>query len=127
MKIRQTKILGLALLLGGLALADVGLWLLLSPAQYAATAKIWVVNDVDDYPVYRPNDKTVIPYDPYFIQTTFEIIQSELVLSNVVTTLNLNETWGKKYLAGSKLKVAESIKIINRHLRLTPVHKHSSN
>ena len=124
MKIRQTKILGLALLLGGLTLAGLGLWLLLSPAQYVATAKIWVVNDVSDYPMgYNPNERVM--FDPYFTQTTFEIIQSGLILSNVVATLNLNETWGKKYFDGSKLTTAESIKIINQHLRLAPVRNTS--
>ena len=27
----------------------------------------------------------MMPYDPYFIQTTFEIMQSQLVLSNVIS------------------------------------------
>jgi len=37
-------------------------------------------------------------YDPYFIQTEFEIIQSQLVLNSVIDKLKLNVAWGKKYL-----------------------------
>ena len=118
MKLGQTKILGLALLLGGLALCSVGMWLLLSPAQYAATAKIRVVNDVDDKP---PNGLSGYPYDLDFIQSTFEVIRTELVLSNAIAKLNLNEKWGKKHFHDSPLKNSESINFINQHLRLAPV------
>jgi uncharacterized protein involved in exopolysaccharide biosynthesis len=115
MKIPPTKRLGLALLLAGLALGGAGLWLLLKPAQFAATARIWTefqpVNAGPDY-----------SYDPYFIQIEFEILQSQLVLGSVVTNLNLNEVWGKKFSHGSPLKTLESIAIIKNNLRLAPVH-----
>ncbi len=106
--------LGLALLLAGLALVGAGLWLLLKPAQFAATARIWTepphLSAGSDY-----------SYDPYFIQTEFEILQSQLVLGSVVTNLNLNEKWGAKYSKPSPLKTTESIAIIKNQLRLAPV------
>jgi uncharacterized protein involved in exopolysaccharide biosynthesis len=114
MKIPQTKMLGLALLLAGLALGGAGLWLLLKPAQFAATARIWT----ESQPVNAGPDYS---YDPYFIQIEFEILQSQLVLGTVVTNLNLNEVWGKKFSHGSPLKTFESIAIIKNHLRLAPV------
>jgi len=40
-------------------------------------------------------------YDPYFIQTEFELIQSEVILGKVIEELNLNVEWGKKYNAGN--------------------------
>jgi uncharacterized protein involved in exopolysaccharide biosynthesis len=91
-----------------------GLWLLLSPAQYAATTRIKVEKAVE----VSTGDMS---YDPYFIQTEFEIIQSQLVLSNVVVSLNLNKIWGEKYANGSPLKTSECIAIIQKHLRLAPV------
>jgi capsular polysaccharide biosynthesis protein len=72
------------------------------------------------------NDGTIIQggfstppyYDPYFIQTTFEIIQSQHVLSNVVANLNLNEIWGNKSFRGKELLMSESMEIIKSHLVL---------
>jgi uncharacterized protein involved in exopolysaccharide biosynthesis len=124
MKIRQTKILGLALLLGGVALCGVGLWLLLSPAQYAATVKIWDLHSVDDIVAASdPNNKTRLEnvYDPYFIQTTFEIIKSPLVLSNVVIHLSQEQKWRDKYRINTPHEMSGSIRKIGRHLQLTHV------
>jgi uncharacterized protein involved in exopolysaccharide biosynthesis len=105
--------LGLALLLGGLILCAMGLWLLLSPPQYAATVRIKIEQDDEFIGVYT--------YDPYFIQTSLEIIRSQLVLSNVVADLNLKEVWGKEHSYGEPLKTARCYAILRRHVRLMPV------
>src|SRR5690242_19678144 len=111
----KTKLLlGLALLTGGLALCGAGLWLLFSPPQYAASARIKIENDA-------PDSSGNISYDPYFIQNSFEAIQCQLVLSNVVADLNLNVVWGKKYSNGKPLKYVECYVILKSHLQLTPV------
>ena len=107
-------LLSLALLLGGLALCGAGLWLLFSPPQYAATARIKLEND-------EPDSSGYMSYGGYYVQTSFEIIQSQLVLSNVVAGLNLNMVWGKKYFHGTPLKNTECWEIIKTHMRLTPV------
>lgn len=107
-------ILCLAFLLGGLALCGAGLWLLASPPQYAATARIRIEND-------EPDSAGNGGYGGFFYQADFEIIQSELVLSNVVASLNLNDVWRKKYSHGEPLKSAECHVIIKNHMRLTPV------
>jgi uncharacterized protein involved in exopolysaccharide biosynthesis len=60
-------------------------------------------------------------YDPYFIQTTFEIIQSQLVLSNVVSTLNLNTEWGTRYARGRKLETSETVEMLRQRLELRTV------
>jgi uncharacterized protein involved in exopolysaccharide biosynthesis len=85
MPIRRTKILG-TLLLAGLALGGAGLWLLLSPAQYKATATIAV--RVDNMDVGGIGQGMI--YDPYFLQTELEILKSPNVLGKVVEALNLN-------------------------------------
>jgi len=118
MEIRPVKIFGVSLLLAGLALCGVGLWLLLSPAQYQATAVIMVEPDVGDIDAIGGPPRAFPAYDPYFIQTTFEIIQSEVVLGKVVETLNLNVEWGEKYSGGKPLKTLESLAILRNHLRL---------
>src|SRR5471030_967015 len=68
----------------------------LLPPSYASTARIKIENDAPTTPGI--NVATGYGgYDIYFIQTEFEIMQSELVLGRLITTLNLNEDWGKKY------------------------------
>jgi uncharacterized protein involved in exopolysaccharide biosynthesis len=81
MKFRAQKLFGVAALIAGPALCASGLWLLLSPSQYQATVRVQVGRD-------DPN-----VYNPYFIQTEFEIVKSDVVLSNVVEKLNLLEDW----------------------------------
>src|ERR1700722_14080914 len=61
------------------------------PESYSSTARIKVENDVTDIPGINGTPSVgFMSYDPYFIQTTFEIMQSEMVLSNVVAALDLN-------------------------------------
>jgi capsular polysaccharide biosynthesis protein len=113
MKPHLRKIIGLAALVVGLALCGVGLWVLLSLPQYAATVRIKIEQDNELIGVFT--------YDPHFIQTSFEIIKSQLVLSNVVADLNLKDVWGKEHFYGEPLKTARCYAILRRHLRLTSI------
>ena len=89
--------------------------------EYASTAKIKVENDgaimsgMSGAPA-----ATAYGYDPYFVQTTFEIIQSDLVLSNVVEALKLDEAWAKNN-GGERLKKKEAIALLKKRLVLNPV------
>ena len=93
------------------------------PESYASTARIKVERAVFDTPPARGTNVVIVntDYDPYFIQTEFEVIQSELVLSNVISRLNLNVEWGKKYYAGQMLKTTESLQIMKGRITLMPV------
>jgi uncharacterized protein involved in exopolysaccharide biosynthesis len=106
MKSNLTKRFGFGAIIFGLALGGVGLWFLLSPAEYRATTRISV--GIDDPEIY----------DPYFIQTEFQIIQSEVVLGKVVEALNLNGEWGKKYAWGKTLTTSETVRLLKRRLNL---------
>jgi uncharacterized protein involved in exopolysaccharide biosynthesis len=108
--------LGLALLTGGLVICGLGLSPGLRPAQYEATEKIRI-NPFDGLGL---EPSTTL--DPYFLHTTFEIINSEAVLGEVVTNLDLKEAWGKKYNNGKPLSTAAAIKRIQATLRLAPIH-----
>ncbi len=66
---------------------------LFQPKIYMAVARIKVepekpsvspYSDVRDYPVY----------DPYFLQTQYEILQSQKILYPVIERLNLEQVWG---------------------------------
>jgi capsular exopolysaccharide synthesis family protein len=91
------------------------------PESYASTCRIKVENDVNDSPGGSAMTPSMMPYDPYFIQTTFEIMQSQLVLSNVISALNLNVEWGQKYFNGETLKSTETMEILKGRMSLAPV------
>jgi capsular exopolysaccharide synthesis family protein len=92
------------------------------PESYASTARIKVESDVSDISTMNGGMTAANSvYDPYFIQTTFEIMQSQLVLSNVIATLDLNEKWGKKYFNGETLKTTETMEILKGRMQLAPV------
>ena len=91
------------------------------PVSYASTARIKVESDGLDIPGMSTPSTAMGGYDPYFIQTTFEIIQSQIVLSNVISRLHLNETWGKKYYYGETLKTSETMEILKGRMSLAPV------
>ena len=99
-------------------LASVALTFLL-PESYASTARIKVEmeqeNRVDRAQGNPPS------YDAYFIQTEFEIIQSQVVLKPVIDKLKLNKQWGKKYFAGQTLEPSETLEILRQRLQLAPV------
>jgi capsular exopolysaccharide synthesis family protein len=91
------------------------------PESYASTARIRVQKDSTDIPGMETPSAAVMGYDPYFIQTTFEIMQSEVVLSNVIAHLNLNTKWGEKYFNGETLKTTETMEILKQRMQLAPV------
>ena len=117
---------GLALVGVGIASGICGLKMIFGAAQYSATTTVFNINSIDDVPT-RSNPRKVLPgfyFDPYFIQATFEIIRSSLVLSNVVVNLDLNGKWSKQRGNSSPLTTMESMATIQRNLRLAPV-KHT--
>ena len=79
----------------------------LLPDSYRATARIRVERTYSATAV-EATRPPVPGYDPYFIQTEFGVIQSELVLKPVIEQLKLDERWGRRYAAGRKLKTAEA-------------------
>ena len=93
------------------------------PESYSSTARIEVERDSTDVGGVSGGLTSVSQaiYDPYFIQTTFELMQSEVVLSNVINKLNLNVEWGKKFFDGEILKTSETMEILKGRINLMPV------
>ena len=91
------------------------------PESYASTARILVESDVSDISMGEDRSASQAAYDPFFLQTTYELIQSQAVLSNVVNTLNLNAEWGKKYFNGETLKTTEAIEFLKKRMHLDTV------
>ncbi|MGO8927851.1 MAG: M56 family metallopeptidase [Limisphaerales bacterium] len=109
--IRQLS--GLALLGIGLLLVVLGVRLALSPTTYQSTVRIRVEREQPDG---LADPRGLIGYDPYFIQTEFEVLQSEPVLGKVIEALDLNKEWGIKHADGDRLKTLETLALLKSRL-----------
>ena len=119
-RIRKTVILAVFLLV----VITATLVTFILPESFSSTARIKIERDSADIEGFtKPN--LVGMYDPYFIQTEFEVIQSELILRQVVESLDLNNVWGKKYAGGEKLKTSETIMLLKGRMDLRPVRNTS--
>ncbi len=67
------------------------------PKIYASQARIKVnLDNLDIDPFNSLSSYGGSAYDPYFLRTQYEIIQSKPILYEVINRLNLQEVWGKK-------------------------------
>jgi len=85
-----------------------------------STARISVNQEHPDITGLNVN-RLPTSYDPYFLQTEFETIQSDAVLSKVIDAMNLQEKWGQKYNDGKPMNKADVEARIKRELELKPV------
>src|SRR5213075_1790265 len=92
-RIRKTVILAVFLLV----VITATLVTFILPESYSSTARIKVEGNQPDVAFNNDPRMGGGGYDPYFIQTEFETIRSERVLSNVVAHLDLKKDWGNKY------------------------------
>jgi succinoglycan biosynthesis transport protein ExoP len=94
------------------------------PESFSSTARIKIERDQADItPLANPG--AAVGYDPYFIQTEFELLQSELILDKVIDDLDLDQVWGKKYANGERLKTSESLSMLKGRMDLRPVRNTS--
>jgi len=119
-RIRKTVILAVFLLV----VITATLVTFILPESFSSTARIKVERDQSDIATLSGQQSIGI-YDPYFIQTEFEVIQSEVVLGKVIEAMNLNERWGKKYNGGQKFTTTETMVLLKRQIDLRPVRNTS--
>jgi succinoglycan biosynthesis transport protein ExoP len=120
-RIRKTIILTVFLLV----VVTATLVTFILPESYSSTARIRVERDIADIP--SMGDRSFMPssYDPYFIQTEFEVLQSEVILEPVIKRLNLNQTWASRYGGGETLKTSDTMEILKKSMELRPVRNTS--
>ncbi len=94
------------------------------PESFSSTARIKIEPDQTDIEGLAGN-RMNLGYDPFFIQTEFEAIQSEIVLGKVVDLLDLNTVWGAKTGGGMKLKTTDTIGLLKGRMALRPVRNTS--
>jgi capsular exopolysaccharide synthesis family protein len=91
-RIRKTIILAVFLLVTITTTVVTFFW----PKLYASTARMRVEKDAPD--VALMGDRGYGGgYDPYWMQTEFETIQSKSILYQVITNLDLNKKWAAKF------------------------------
>jgi capsular polysaccharide biosynthesis protein len=94
------------------------------PESFSSTTRIKIEHDHSDIPGMAESG-AMGGYDPYFIQTEFELIQSELILGKVIDNLDLNKEWGKKYANGERLKTSETLLLLKSRMDLRPIRNTS--
>ena len=112
-RLRKTVIL-LVFLLVVLTTAAVTYWL---PKSYASMARIKVEKDVPEIGGIetKPN---YLAYDPYWLQTEFEVIQSSSVLNEVIKKLHLDEKWAAQNGVQGKLSIEDTYTILKGQINV---------
>ncbi|VGO15502.1 Tyrosine-protein kinase YwqD [Pontiella desulfatans] len=82
---------------------------LMLPNIYRSQVRISVYEDSPEINPFAGQQIYGTSYNPYFLRTQFEIIQSKPILYEVVTRLNLQQEWGKE---GEKLPREVAYKIL---------------
>jgi capsular exopolysaccharide synthesis family protein len=119
-RIRKTVILAVFLLV----VITATLVTFILPESYSSTARIKIERDQSDIQALM-QASTPLAYDPYFIQTEFEVIQSELILGGVIEAQNLQDRWGKTYANGERLTKLEAIHYLKSKMSLHTVRNTS--
>jgi capsular polysaccharide biosynthesis protein len=91
------------------------------PESYASTTRVLVRQAANELTQNPGMPAPVGDYDPYFIKTQFELIQSEAVLGKVIDAHDLNQAWGKKYTGGDPLKTSQTLALLKSRIDLRPV------
>ncbi len=109
-RIRKTVILAVFLLVA----VTTTLVTFILPMKYASTVRIAVEKDATDIETINGRS-SVSGFDPFWVQTQFEKIQSKLVLIPVITNLQLAKRWGEKYKE-SELPLNVALAMLKRDL-----------
>jgi capsular exopolysaccharide synthesis family protein len=86
---------------------------LMLPNIYASMSRISVSEDVPEINPFAMQQSYHSIYNPYFLRTQFEVLQSKPILNEVIRRLNLQSEWGKD---GEKLPRDVAYKILRNSL-----------
>jgi capsular exopolysaccharide synthesis family protein len=111
-RVRKTVILAVFLLVA----ITTTLVTFILPPTFASAARISVSKDASDIPGMG-GGQAYNPFDPYWVQTEFEKIQSKAVLYSVITNLELNRKWGEKFKEG-ELRTDITYKLLKRSINV---------
>ncbi len=87
------------------------------PKIYMAETRIEVKQDSLDVDVF--SRQQLQGYNPFFMRTEFEIIQSRTILQQVIRDLNLQAEWGRDMTSdGSPLRMEDALRILSGAVRV---------
>lgn len=118
-----------ALLVTGLAICGVGLWLLLSPAQYRAMTKVKIMEDqevIEKYWKAHPEKRPRIAYDPFVPDAFVEDLLSDKVLTKAVEILRRDQRWYQQ-TGGEPPTTNRATKMLGKKVTILLPTKHSAN
>lgn len=85
---------------------------LMLPNIYRSSVRITVSEDAPEINPFAEQGE-IHPYNPYFLRTQFEVIQSKPILYEVVKRLNLQQEWGRN---GERLPREVAYKILRNSI-----------
>jgi len=112
-RIRKTVILAVFLLVA----ITTTLVTFVLPPRFASTVRIAVEKDASDIGGIG-GERAYQGFDPYWVQTQFEKIQSKSILHQVVTNLHLTKRWGEKFKE-SELPLSLAFTLLKRDLTVS--------
>ena len=87
------------------------------PKIYMAETRIEVRQDSLDVDVFTRQN--LHSYNPFFLRTEFEVIQSRTILQQVIRDLNLQAEWGREMMAdGSPLRMEDALRVMSGSVRV---------
>src|SRR6185295_9743896 len=112
-RIRKTVILAVFLLVA----ITTTLVTFILPPKYSSTVRIAVEKDAGDTAGLDGQRNSGI-FDPYWVQTQFEKLQSKMILHQVITNLGLTRKWGEKYKEG-ELRMDVTYGLLKRDINVS--------
>ena len=109
-RIRKTIILTVFLLI---LLTTIGVTYYL-PASYSATARMRVEKDTPDIGLFGGLTSPQQQYDPFWLLTEFEVIQSSKILYPVIERLELQKDYAKRLKSDSPLSIKDTFEMLSR-------------
>jgi uncharacterized protein involved in exopolysaccharide biosynthesis len=94
------------------------------PESFGSTARIRIERDSTDIHGLAEGGAPA-GYDPHFLQSEFEMIQSERVLQKVIELLDLNREWGRRFANNERLKTFETLGLLKGRIDLRPIRNTS--
>jgi capsular exopolysaccharide synthesis family protein len=86
------------------------------PVSYASTVRIKVEKDTPDISPLGSLGFGQQSFDPYYLLTEFEVIQSKKILYNVIQELGLNRYYAKRFKSDIELTEQESYDQLTREI-----------
>lgn len=89
------------------------------PEKFRSFARMDIQKDAPDIGTFESYSYSGMGFDPYWMQTQFEIIKSTAVLYPVIYDLNLQLKYGEKYGDGTEMKLDTTYKILSGSVSLS--------